>query len=81
MRCNAVRACVSRCMCQSDPIGRRSDQVAYQIVPLIFMLSLGCAIGTTTRVGHLLAEGQPVMARTATPRDAASAFIRMGTTS
>lgn len=76
-----ARLCVTVHVPIGLPIGRRSDQVAYQIVPLIFMLSLGCAIGTTTRVGHLLAEGQPVMARTATPRDAASAFIRMGTTS
>jgi MATE family multidrug resistance protein len=41
------------------PVALAAHAVAYNVIPLAFMVPLGISIGTTTRQGNLLGEGKP----------------------
>lgn len=41
-----------------------AHSIAYSLVPLLFMIPLGISIGLAKRIGHMLAEQQPMRART-----------------
>jgi len=52
--------------------------IAYSITTIFFMVSLALSIGTCTRVGHLLGEGDPARARLAGYCGIGMAIVTLG---
>ena len=44
-------------------IALAANSIAYSLIPICFTVPLGLQVGLTTRVGHLMAQGQPARAR------------------